>query len=213
MRIISIQKKNLIPGAIYEASRVLRGGGSVVFPTDTLYALGANATSGEAVARLFRIKSRPEDRAVPIFVQNLAMLKKYAYVDYGKDKILGRVWPGQVTVVLYKKFSLPSILTGGKNTVGVRIPDHSLARLLVKSVGFPITATSANVSGNAPSRKIADLLREFEARRISPDLVLDAGDLPESKPSTVLDLTQEEPKVLRAGPVTTHALHEILNSS
>ncbi len=213
MKILSIKDQNVVPGAIFEASLVLQEGGVVVFPTDTLYALGADARQEETIRKVFKIKHRPLSRPIPLFVKDIEMLKRYAWVDYGKDKILDRIWPGAVTVVLFKKDILPSLLTSGGNTVGVRIPDHEVPRLLVKSLGGPITATSANLSGNSPSRKIKDVIGEFQLASSKPDLVLDAGDLPESKPSTVLDLTHDEPKVLRMGSVTKQQLEGFFNSS
>lgn len=210
MRVISIKERHDIPGALYEASLVLREGGSVVFPTDTLYALGVNALSDDALKLLFKIKHRPLTRPFPIFVSDLTMLKRYAYLDYGKDRLLERIWPGRVTVVLYEKNILPSLLTAGKNTVGVRIPDHEIALRLVKSLGAPLTATSANISGVMPSGNIKDVIKQFEGSSPQPDLVLDAGDLPESKPSTILDFTQYEPRVLRAGSVMGDQLYNLL---
>lgn len=210
MKVLEIKERTVLPGAIYEAVSVLREGGAVVFPTDTLYALGVDATSKEAVKRLFQIKNRPASRPVPIFVKDIAMAKRYAYVDYGKDKILEKLWPGAVTVVLYKKTLLPDLLTAGGNTVGVRVPDHEIPRLLVKALNSPITATSANISDKAPSGKIAEIMRQFRERDIQPDLVLDMGDLPQGRvASTVIDLSKEIPKVLRTGPVSKEELHAL----
>jgi len=210
MRVLEIGDRKTLPGTIYEAVSVLRRGGAVVFPTDTLYALGVDATSKDAVERLFHIKRRPASRPVSIFVKDIAMTKRYAYVDYGKDKILERIWPGAVTVVLYKKALLPDLLTAGGNTVGVRVPDHEIPRILVKSLNAPITATSANISGKAPSGRLAEILDQFKEYDIQPDLVLDMGDLPPGRTaSTVVDLSREIPKVLRTGPISKEELHTL----
>lgn len=211
MKVVKIDSQNLEPIVVFETVKILRMGGSIIFPTDTLYGLGVNATNEVAVRRLFKIKNRPYSKPVPIFVRDLEMLKKYVYLDRcGKEKLLESLWPGQVTVILRKKSALPDILTGDTNTIGVRIPDHPIPKLLVKSLGFPITATSANLSGEVPSLKIQEIISRFRTRHPQPDLILDAGDLPENKPSTILDLTQEKPRILRIGPVSKKELRQLL---
>lgn len=209
MKIFKINEKRIPPGILFQTSQLLRSGGAVIFPTDTLYALGVDATNKAALRLLFKIKNRPSTKPIPIFVKDLDMLRRYAYIEYGKEKILEKLWPGAVTVVLNKRPSLPQELTGEYNTVGVRIPAHEVPMRLVKSLGLPITATSANISGEGHSARIRDIIGQFGKQDIRPNIVLDAGDIPESKPSTVLDFTHEEPEILRAGPVTNDQLKKI----
>jgi len=213
VKIIKINLNNLKESisAIEEAIIVLRAGGSVVYPTDTIYGLGVNALNGEAISRLFKIKRRPMEKAVPVIVNSIEMARKIAYIDYKKDEILGKIWPSPITVILHKKDTVPDILTGTKDTVGIRIPDFEFARILISSLGAPITATSANISGEEPSLNIQKIIDRFNQTNDKPDLILDAGTLLPSEPSTILDLSGQKPKILRIGPVKKEQLLDILS--
>lgn len=194
------------------AIRILRSGGSVVYPTDTIYGLGVDATNEEAVRRIFKIKKRSMTKALPIIVSSVEMARKAAYIDKKKEGILRKIWPGPITVVLQKKSILPNALTGGIDTVGVRIPDSRIAAILVESLGLPITATSANISGEEPDANIYHIIECFSQEVSRPELILDAGILPASDPSTVVDWTTDKLKILRAGPVKKNQLLSILGN-
>lgn len=220
MKILPINLHNLRESisAIEEAVKVLQTGGSVVYPTDTIYGLGVDALNAEAISRLFKIKRRPAEKAMPVIVANIEMARKIAYINDKKMKILEKLWsvsdeksPGPITVVLHKKDVIPDILTGLKNTVGIRIPNSELAKTLVLSLGSPITATSANISGEEPDTNIQKIIRRFNQTGIEPNLILDAGILPKSEPSTVLDMTNDNYKILRVGPVKKEQLLDILS--
>lgn len=198
--------KKITKVAIKEAMDLLRRGGAVVYPTDTVYGLANNALNEAAIRRLFLIKKRPSTRPVPIMIPSIDMVRQVAYVDSRVEKVLEAIWPGKVTAVLYKRDILPNVLTGGKRTVGLRIPSFNL----FKSLEFPVTGTSANISDQPASTKIREVISQFENHYPQPDLILDAGDLPQSEASTVLDLTSPKPKILRVGPVTKKELLEIL---
>jgi L-threonylcarbamoyladenylate synthase len=188
---------------------VIERGGCLIYPTDTVYGLGVDALRQDSVARLFKIKKRPETKPVPIIVRDIEMAKKIAFVDKRIEKVLAAVWPGSVTVVLEKKGVVPVILTAGKNTVGLRIPKSRFTRLLMEQLGRPLTATSANFSGQPPLTYSMEIEKTFGEVYPRPDLFLDAGDLPNRSPSTVLDLTGSQPKILRAGPVSKEQLMEM----
>ena len=223
MRILKINLNNLREsiGAISEAVETIKNGGAIVYPTDTIYGLGVNALNGEAISRLFKIKRRPMEKAVPVIVNSIEMARKIAYIDYRKDEMLGKIWsasakasagkPGPITIVLHKKDVLPDILTGMRDTIGIRIPESKLARILISSLGAPITATSANISGEEPSLDIQTIIDRFNQVNDKPDLILDAGILPPSEPSTILDLSGQKPKILRIGPVKKEQLLDILS--
>ena len=196
--------------AIDEAIRILAGGGAVVYPTDTLYGLGVDATDGSAVAKIFKIKKRPEAKALPILIANIEWAKKLAYVDKKIEKILAAIWPGAVTVLLQHSYRLPSLVTAGQRTIALRIPDYKLAYFLLEKFGKPLTATSANISGQLPSNKIEEVLAQFNGQPYQPTLVLDAGDLLPSEPSTILDLSGPQPRITRIGPVSKEKLLKIL---
>lgn len=185
---------------------VIKRGGCIIYPTDTVYGLGVDALRSDCVERLFKIKKRPETKPVPIIVRDMEMVRKLAFTNGKIEKALAAVWPGPVTAVLEKKGVVPRILTAGKNTVGLRIPDCKFTRLLMEKLDRPLTATSANLSGEPALSSSMEVRITFEATFPRPDLFLDAGDLPSRSPSTVLDLTGKQPKILRVGPVSKEQL-------
>jgi len=212
----------------------LKKGKVIVCPTDTVYGLIADATNKKAVEKIFKIKKRPKNKPLPIFVRDLKMAKKLAEIDKNQEKFLKKVWftrpifkkgsqekmieiapkiwagKGKTTVVLKLKIRSRSFTKGqgkiygiNKDTVALRIPDHKLINLLLKKLNRPLIGTSANISGRPPSVKIKEILGQFTLRRGSgqeknqPDFIIDVGNLPKSKPSKVIDLTQSPSKILR----------------
>src|SRR3989344_9125153 len=144
MRILVLDKNG---AAIEEAVTVLSHGGSLVYPTDTLYGFGVNPFDDFMVRRLFMIKKRPETKPVPLIVRSLAMAKKLAYVDERREKILKAVWPGAVSVILKKRDIVSDVVSAGTDSVSLRIPDSEFCIDLIKRFNSPITSTSANISG------------------------------------------------------------------
>ena len=213
MKVLKVNPENLRESeeAIVEAAKVMLSGGIVVFPTDTVYGLGCDATSEQAIRKIFKIKKRKETYPLAIIVRDVAMAKKVAFVDRRLEKALNLVWPGAVTVVLWKKYKLPEILTAKEQTIGLRIPDYKLTQFLAENMGRPFVATSANISGQQATNKMSEVLNYFADSLIKPDLVLDAGDLKFCEPSTVLDLSAAKPKITRIGPVDKKKLLEILS--
>ena len=194
---------------IGRAVKVVERGGSLVYPTDTVYGLGVNALRIDSIERLFKIKKRPETKPVPVMVRDIEMAKQLAFVNRKTEKILNEIWPGPVTAVLEKRDIVPDILTAGKRTVGLRIPNCQFTQALMENLEEPLTATSANFSGQPPLTSSSEVIKVFSKAYPRPDLILDAGDLPVSPPSTVLDLTGPQPKILRVGPVSKKELLEI----
>jgi len=200
------------PKIIHKAITVIQRNGSIVYPTDTVYGLGVNALRAHCLERLFKIKKRPETKPVPVMIGDIAMAKKLAFVDRKTEKVLEAVWPGPVTVVLKKREIVPDILTAGKMTIGLRIPDCRLIQILLANLEEPITAASANFSGSPPLISAVEIIEIFAKAYPRPDLILDAGDLPNSPPSTVLDLTGSQPKILRVGPTSKKDLLKFLGT-
>ncbi len=213
MNIIKVDPENMRASqyGLEKAAEIISRGGVVAAPSDTVYGLFADATNPDAVQRVFRIKHRPETKALPVMVRDAEMAAQLACLDSRLERILGMIWPGAVTVILRKKFNLPELLTGGKNTIGLRYPDYKLLHYLIQLVGKPLTATSANISGEEPTNKVEDIIKQFHRGLLRPDLILDAGELKFCEPSTVLDLTSEKPKIIRIGPVNPKKLMEILS--
>jgi L-threonylcarbamoyladenylate synthase len=187
------------PAAVEAAARVLRDGRLVAFPTETFYGLGAHALDEAAVARIFRAKGRPGDKPLLVLVESLAMVERVAReVPDRARRLMAKYWPGPLTLVLPSRADLPAALTAGTGTVGVRLSGHPVARALVRAVGAPVTAPSANPHGGPAPRTADDVLAALGS---GVDLVLDGGPTPGGLPSTVLDLTAARPVLLRPGAV------------
>jgi len=212
MKILKINLENPDEEILKEARRILKRGGAVVYPTDTLYGLGVNALSDISLRKLFQIKKRPFNKPIPIMVRDLEMAKKLAFIDRKTERVLNLVWPGAVTVVLEKKSIVPDILTASQSTVGLRIPDCLISQLLIKNLDFPITCTSANLSGQEPLFCGQEIFEVFQKQSVKPDLILEAGCLSKKSPSTILDLTGPQPRILRVGPVSKGELLKIIGS-
>ncbi|MCL4364504.1 L-threonylcarbamoyladenylate synthase [Patescibacteria group bacterium] len=185
-----------------ETLKVLRRGGMVVFPTDTVYGLLVDATDKKAVDKLIGFKNRPAGKPVSVFVSGLDMMKKLALLSKNQEKILEEILPGPYTVILKSKHLVDPAIESEKGTLGLRLPKNKNVETLIKSFAKPVTATSANLSSQAPHYSVETMLSTLSGKKQqSVDLIVDAGVLPRNKPSTVIDFTQPEVKVLRQGDV------------
>lgn len=198
VKILKLKPRNF-EKIIRQVTRLIKRGEVIVCPTDTVYGLVCNATNKKAVEKLFKIKRRSLKKPVPIFVKDIKMAKKLAYIDKSQEKFLKEVWPGKVTLILKAKGKSQKVKVYGidKKTIGLRIPNYKLINQLLLILNHPLTGTSANISGKPSSTKIKEIIKQFRNQKYQPDLIIDAGNLPESRPSTVIDLTGEKPKVLR----------------
>jgi len=181
------------------AAGVLRQGGVVVYPTDTLYGLGVDAIANDAVDRLYEIKGREPGKPTHCIVADLAMTEEYAEVNDIARKLAEKFLPGALTLILKKK---PQVTTGigrGIDSIGIRIPKNDLCLEMARTFGKPITTPSANRASAGPHLAPADILADLGEDNI--DLFIDAGILPQSQPSTVVNLLSGHPSVLRAGAV------------
>ncbi len=193
-----------------KASAVIEQGGIVVFPTQCLYGLAADALNAEAVSEIFRIKGRPPDKPVLVLIKSQKVLQTIVEdIPPAAHKLISRFWPGSLTIIFPAQKKFPSVLTGKTGKIGVRLPGHPVASALAKLSNNPITGTSANVSGTPGCSDIdridPKILRETE-------LVLDAGPLAGGIGSTVLDITGEKVVVLREGVVSAEQIFSCLGS-
>jgi L-threonylcarbamoyladenylate synthase len=194
--------------ASHRAVRIILDGGVVAFPTESFYGLGADATRKEAVQRLFRIKARDQGQPVLILIPSLETLEQYAAaVPQVARKLMRDFWPGGLTMVFEATEQVLPILTGGTGKIGIRLSSHPVAALLARTLGRPITGTSANLSGNPPARSAGEVARNF-GRRV--DLILDGGRTQGGKASTVLDVTVDPPVVLREGMISRKDLEDFI---
>jgi len=182
---------------INELLKIIRQGGVVVSPTDTVYGLLADATNATAIKKIFKIKKRPKEKPIPLFIKDIKMAKRFAYINKKQENLLKLFWPGKVTAVLKRKNNLPRIIFGNEKTIGLRIPNFRLINTLLKKLDRPLTGTSANISGKPASTKIREVLKQFKSAKEKPDLILNYGNLKFSLPSIVIDLTSKTTKILR----------------
>ena len=196
------------PAYILEkAVSALNRGGLVAFPTDTLYALGAHAFMEEAISRVYEAKGRPQGMALPLLLSGPGEIDRVAVnVPQAAWDLAERFWPGAVTMVLYKAPSVSSTITGGRDTVAVRVPSHPLALALMEGVGAPLTGTSANRSGG-PDPVTAEVVRQHLGEAV--DVVLDEGPCTLAVSSTIVDMTAETPKIVRAGAIAKSELERV----
>lgn len=202
--------KSATKEVLHEVGEILKKGGSIVYPTDTVYGLGVNPFDDFAVRRLFRIKKRPETKPVPLIVKSIAMAKKLAYIDARKEKILRALWPGAVSVVLHKRDIISDLISAGTSTVALRIPDSEFCLGLMKVFNGPTTSTSANISGEQAMNNPKSIYDRFKKETYRPNLIIDGGVLETNQASTVIDFTGERVKITRVGPVKLKDLRKIL---
>ncbi len=172
---------------IKKAADIIKQGGVVIYPTETVYGIGANIFSEKGVRRVFAIKKRNYRKPVSVAVSSFDMLKSLAYINKKEERFIKRLLPGPVTVLLRKREDLPHITTG--ELIGIRFPDHEMALHLIELAGVPITSTSANIAGETPPRRVNEIT-------IDADYILDGG-VCKGKPSTVVDLINL--RILRRG--------------
>ncbi len=187
----------LKPNEIRKASLIIRSGGTVAFPTETVYGLGANALDGEAVAKIFQAKGRPADNPLIVHISSREMLNMVARdIPALAFKLMDAFWPGALTIVLKRKEGVPDITTGGLDTVAVRMPDNEIALSLISEAGVPIAAPSANISGMPSPTKAEHVIKDMDERI---DAVIIGGETRLGVESTVIDLTVTPPALLRPG--------------
>lgn len=209
MKIIKLNKNALKIGL-----DIIKKGGLVVCPSDTVYGLLADATNESAVKKLILFKNRPPGKPISVFVPDFNRLQKQVKVEKTQLKTLHQFLPGPFTVILSSKHRVSPLLESEKGTLGVRIPDYNFIRVLTDKFGKPISATSANLSGKPAHYSVRTLLNVIpESKKQLIDLIIDAGKLPRNKPSTVIDLTRPELKIIRKGEIVFRDREVFLSES
>jgi len=188
---------------------ILNSGGILLYPTDTLYGLGVDALSVEALKKLRALKGREDGKPISIVVSDMEMAEEYAEVTPLALKLAEAFLPGKLTLILKAKSNLPTELTAGTGTVGIRIPNHVLCLNIVRELGRPYTATSANVSDMDSKNTVSEILAQFGAEAHMIDRVIDVGELLESLPSTVVDARGDMPHILREGAISKEDIQNV----
>ena len=192
---------------VERAIRILKNGGIVAFPTDTIYGLGANAFDEDAVLRIYEAKVRPRNFALTLLLADTSQIKLVAEnIPKMAWKLAEKFMPGALTIVLNKSMAVSNMITGEGNTVAVRIPNHPVPIALVKGLGAPITGTSANISGGNNPLTAEDVFKQLRYR---VDMIIDGGRCPIGVSSTVLDLTTNPPKIIREGAISRDQVESV----
>lgn len=194
--------------AVRAAADALRRGELVVFPTETVYGLAADALNDSAVRAVFEAKGRAETSALPVQIADIESLGSIACGIPNAALVLARrFWPGPLTIVLPKGPSISAVVSGGAETVGVRIPDHPVALALLREMRSPIVATSANISGQLAPKNARAAIRQLGG---AVSVVLDAGECAIGAASTVIDLSASPPRILRRGAIGVPQIRELI---
>ena len=201
---------------IIRAAKALKDGHLVAFPTETVYGLGADATNEKAVSRIYSVKGRPTDHPLIVHISSINKLEKWAIeIPEYAIKLANEFWPGPMTLILRKSSLAKDFITGGQNSVGIRVPDQTVAQLLLKEFenlgGHGICAPSANKFGAVSPTYAQAVLEEIGPSIDSSDLILDGGFCKIGIESTIIDCTKPEPIILRSGFITQENISQLLN--
>ena len=206
-RVLRADPWNPEPDVIREAAEVVREGGLVAFPTETVYGLGADGLNASAVRKIYRAKGRPSDNPLILHLSDEKEAELLAFVDARARALMRAFWPGPLTLVLPARSVVPAVTRGGLDSVALRMPDHPVALALIARVGGPLAAPSANLSGRPSPTDAPSVLCDLKGR---VDLILDAGPVSVGVESTVLGLCEEAPLLLRPGGTPKEALEAFL---
>ncbi|MEQ2455244.1 L-threonylcarbamoyladenylate synthase [Flavonifractor hominis] len=203
-----MQTKRLSSHDIAAASEILHRGGLLGIPTETVYGLGANGLNSEAVSHIFQAKGRPQDNPLILHVPCADWLERYC-TDIPDTAYLlaNRFWPGPLTMILRRKPVVPDAVTAGLDTVGMRCPAHPVCRAIIAAADVPVAAPSGNTSGRPSPTNAADMLEDMDGKI---DGIVDGGPCSVGVESTIIDLTEQPPRLLRPGGITLEQLRDVL---
>ncbi len=204
--------QNITPALLEQvkkAAAVLRAGGIVAYPTDTVYGLGSDVYNDEAVKKVFLAKSRPLDMPLPVLIADVSQLAGLTgtFPPYART-LMGKYWPGGLTIVFNKAASFTSLALAGSSKIAVRMPGHPVALLLIKELGRPISGTSANLHDHASALTAGEVEKQLGG---GVDFIMDGGRCPGGQESTIVDVTVNPPVILRKGAIPEKELTDLLN--
>lgn len=192
-------QKEINENELKQCIETIKQGGLVIFPTETVYGIGANAFNEVAVRRIYEVKMRPEEKPLSIMVSNIDEISKYAIISNEiEEKIIKKYMPGPITIVLKKKPGVFDYISSGKDTIGIRIPDNEIILEILKQSKLPIVAPSANISGKPSGIVLEDILKDFNGK---VDICINGGKAKLSEPSTIVQVIDNKPVILRQGRI------------
>jgi L-threonylcarbamoyladenylate synthase len=203
MTVLKATKTNFM-----KASQIVRRGGLVVYPTETVYGLGCDPLNVQAVKRILKVKGA-RNKPLPVLAASIVDAEKVAFLSPNGKKLATTFWPGPLTMVFPKKQDFPDVVTFGLDSVGLRIPDNDVALQLIRLCGGLLVGSSANRTREEPPRSVQEMSDEMKEM---VDVVLDGGPTIQGMPSTVADLIQNKPRILREGPISLEAILDALTS-
>lgn len=190
-----------------EPAQEIKNGGIVVFPTETVYGIGTNALNADAVKKLYNVKQRPLNKPISMLVSSIDMIEKVARdITSLEYALIKEFFPGPLTIILKKKDIVPDIVTAGSDTVGIRMPANEITIELIKGAGVPIAAPSANISGNPSGTELSNIINEFGE---NVDYYIDGGKSKIGLASTIVQIIDGRPHILRQGSITKEQIEEV----
>ena len=201
-------KNNLNYDKLKEPAQIIKKGGVVIFPTETVYGIGTNGLDKNEIKKLYEVKQRPLNKPISLLVNNIEMVEKIAKniteVEY---KLMERFFPGPLTIILEKRNIVPDILTSNINTVGIRMPSGEIAKKLIEFAGVPIATSSSNISGKPSGTNITDIKKDFKGK---VDCFIDNGESELGIPSTVIRIIDNIPYILRQGVISEEEIRKVI---
>ena len=201
-------KNNLNYDKLKEPAQIIKKGGVVIFPTETVYGIGTNGLDENAIRKLYEVKQRPLNKPISLLVNNIEMVEKIAKniteVEY---KLMERFFPGPLTIIFEKRDVVPDILTSNTNTIGIRMPSGEIAKKLIEFAGVPIATSSSNISGRPSGTNIIDIKKDFEGK---VDCFIDNGESELGIPSTVIRIIDNIPHILRQGAISEEEIRKVI---
>lgn len=190
-----------------ETTKIIKNGGIVIFPTETVYGIGTNGLDANAVKRLYDIKQRPINKPISLLVSNMDMINKIAKdITKTEYKLMEKFFPGPFTIILKKKEIVPDIVTANQDTVGIRMPNGDVAKKLIEYSNVPIATPSANISGKPSGTNVKDIFNDFNNK---VDYFIDGGESNLGIASTIVKVIDEVPHILRQGSITKEQIEEL----
>ena len=202
-------KNNIDYTKLKEPAKIIKDGGIVVFPTETVYGIGVNGLNKNALKKLYEVKQRPLNKPISLLVNSIEMInqltKNITKLEYA---LMKEFFPGPLTIILQKKDIVPDILTANSDTVGIRMPSNKIALELIKYAGVPIATPSANLSGKPTGTNFKDIIKDFDGKA---DYFIDGKISKTGFASTIIKVTDEVPHILRQGPITKEQIRNVYN--
>ncbi len=190
--------------------QTLRKGGVIIFPTETVYGIGTNAYCEESVKKIYEVKQRPGEKPLSIMVGNAEEISKYAVISNEiEEKIIKNFMPGPLTIILKKKTGIFDYISSGKDTIGIRIPNNKMIMSILKESKLPVVAPSANISGKPSGIILEEILKDFDGK---VDICINGGKAKLSEPSTIVQVIDNKPVILRQGKIKLEEIEEVLKN-